>query len=145
VSDLLFEYKVRAKHKLGFKEFSFYATTDIEEFLNRNSIDYVRNATDTVENRLFKENKRLNNIIKELDKQNGELGADLSIIKDTIDKTNWWLEQMLKQATNNETKAIINGALELLLDKENVKAIPPEVIGTNGEDGWLFDYGDKGE
>lgn len=66
---------------------------------------------------LVEENERLNNIIKELDKQNGELGAELSIIKDTIDKTNWWLEQMLKQATNNETKAIINGALELLLDK----------------------------
>lgn len=64
-----------------------------------------------------KEIERLNNIIKELDKQNGELGAELSIIKDTIDKTNWWLEQMLKQATNNETKAIISGALELLLDK----------------------------
>ena len=68
MSDLLFEYKVRARHRLGWKEFSFYATTDIEEFLNRNSIDYVRNATDTVENRLFKENKRLNNIINELEK-----------------------------------------------------------------------------
>ena len=66
MSDLLFEYKVRARHRLGWKEFTFYATTDIEEFLNRNSIDYVRNATDTVENRLFKENKRLNNIIKEV-------------------------------------------------------------------------------
>ena len=59
MSDLLFEYKVRARHRLGWKEFTFYATTDIEEFLNRNSIDYVRNATDTVENRLFKENKQL--------------------------------------------------------------------------------------
>ena len=64
----MFEYKVRCRHKLGWKEFTFYATTDIEEFLNRNSIDYVRNATDTVENRLFKENKRLNNIINELEK-----------------------------------------------------------------------------
>ena len=68
MSDLLFEYKVRARHRLGWKEFTFYATTDIEEFLNRNSIDYVRNATDTVENRLFKENKRLNSIIKEVRK-----------------------------------------------------------------------------
>lgn len=59
MSDLLFEYKVRARHRLGWKEFTFYATTDIEEFLNRNSIDYVRNATDTVENRLFKENQEL--------------------------------------------------------------------------------------
>ena len=66
MSELLFEYKVRAKHKLGFKEFSFYATTEIEEFLNRNNIEYVRNMTDTVENRLFKENKRLENIIKEV-------------------------------------------------------------------------------
>lgn len=62
---MMFEYKVRCRHRLGWKEFTFYATTDIEEFLNRNSIDYVRNATDTVENRLFKENKRLNNIINE--------------------------------------------------------------------------------
>lgn len=68
MSELLFEYKVRARHRLGWKEFSFYATTEIEEFLNRNSIDYVRNATDTVENRLFKENKRLNNIIKTMEK-----------------------------------------------------------------------------
>ena len=67
-----------------------------------------------------KEIERLNNIINELDKQNGELGADLSIIKDRVIKTNWWLENMLKQATNRETKAIINGALDLLLgsDKE---------------------------
>ena len=68
MSDLLFEYKVRYRYKNGYKEFSFYATTEIEEFLNRNSIDYVRNATDTVENRLFKGNKRLNNIINELEK-----------------------------------------------------------------------------
>lgn len=46
---------------------------------------------------LERENKRLNNI---------------------IDKTNWWLEEMLKQAKNEETKAIINGTLELLL-KDN--------------------------
>ncbi|MBQ6628552.1 MAG: hypothetical protein IJI98_11115 [Methanosphaera sp.] len=67
MNDLLFEYKVRTKHRLGFKEFSFYATTDIEEFLNRNNIEYVRNATDTVESRLFKEIERLNNIINEIE------------------------------------------------------------------------------
>ena len=27
--------------------------------------------------------------------------------------------------------------------KRNNEAIPPEVIGTNGEDGGLFDYGDR--
>ena len=68
MSDLLFEYKVRARHRLGWKEFSFYATTEIEEFLNRNNIEYVRNATDTVEHRLFKEIERLNNIINSMEK-----------------------------------------------------------------------------
>lgn len=59
MSNLLFEYKVRYRYKTGYKEFSFYATTKIEEFLNRNNIEYVRNATDTVESRLFKEIERL--------------------------------------------------------------------------------------
>ena len=63
---MIFEYKVRARHRLGWKEFSFYATTDIEEFLNRNSIEYVRTATDTVEHRLLKEIERLHSIIKEV-------------------------------------------------------------------------------
>ena len=67
MSELLFEYTVRARHRLGWKEFSFYATTDIEEFLNRNSIDYVRNMTDTVEHRQLKEIERLNNIINEFE------------------------------------------------------------------------------
>lgn len=44
------------------------------------------------------ENERLNNI---------------------LDKTNWWLNEMLRQATNDETKAIINGTLELLLKGDN--------------------------
>lgn len=92
-------------------------------------------------NDLINEIERLNNIIEKLNKQNGELGADLSIIKDRVIKTNWWLEKMLEQARSNETKAIINGTLDLLL--ENDKAIPPELIGTNGEDGGLFDYGDR--
>lgn len=61
---MIFEYKVRAKHRLGFKEFKLYATTDIEEFFNRNNIEYVRNMTDTVEHRLLNEIERLNNIIE---------------------------------------------------------------------------------
>lgn len=63
----MFEYKVRCRHKLGWKEFKLYADTDIEEFFNRNSIDYVRNITDTVENRQLQENKRLNNIMNRID------------------------------------------------------------------------------
>lgn len=56
---MIFEYKVRARHRLGWKEFKLYADTDIEEFFNRNSIDYVRNMTDTVEHRLLKEIDKL--------------------------------------------------------------------------------------
>ena len=64
---MIFEYKVRARHRLGWKEFKLYADTDIEEFFNRNSIDYVRNLTDTVENNQKEEIERLNNIIDELE------------------------------------------------------------------------------
>lgn len=46
---MMFEYKVRCKHKLGWKETKLYADTDIEEFFNRN-------MTDTVEV------KRINNL-----------------------------------------------------------------------------------
>lgn len=60
---MMFEYKVKAKHKLGYKEFKFYADTDIEEFLNRNNIKYVRNITDTIEHRQQEEIERLNKII----------------------------------------------------------------------------------
>ena len=63
MSELLFEYKVRYRYKTGYKEFSFYATTEIEEFLNRNNIEYVRNMTDTVESRLFKEIEKLKEVI----------------------------------------------------------------------------------
>lgn len=110
MSDLLFEYKVRAKHKLGWKEFSFYATTEIEEFLNRNNIEYVRNATDTVENRLFKENKRLNNIINKaktycedviIEHKNGEYDVDTASLAIKEHKGN------IKSLLN-----ILNGDLE---------------------------------
>ena len=60
-----FEYKVKCRHKLGWKEIKLYADTDIEEFFNRNGIEYVRNITDTIEHRQLKEIERLNNIIKE--------------------------------------------------------------------------------
>ena len=124
MSDLLFEYKVRARHRLGWKEFTFYATTDIEEFLNRNSIDYVRNATDTVENRLFKENKRLNNIINGLEKKlvasilydNDKKGDMVLEYQEKIDKAieyineNWghWCSNHCKYAT--ETINILKGS-----------------------------------
>jgi len=116
MSNSLFEYKVRARHRLGWKEFSFYATTDIEEFLNRNSIDYVRNATDTVENRLFKENKRLNNIINKVKQQ-------LLNKKDIVEKskyfklvyyTDWNMEHEWDKSIVDKIDEIIN-----IIDEEN--------------------------
>lgn len=53
-------------------------------------------------------------VIEALEKAEDEIKK----LNDIIDKTNWWLEEMLKQAKNEETKAIINGTLELLL-KDN--------------------------
>ena len=43
---------------------------------------------------------------------------EIKKLNDIIEKTNQWLEEMLKQEKTEETKAIINGALELLL-KDN--------------------------
>lgn len=60
--------------------------------------------------RLLDELDDADNLILMLKKENKEL-------KDRIDKANWWLEEMLKQAKNDETKAIIYGTLELLLKK----------------------------
>lgn len=84
MSELLFEYKVRYRYKTGYKEFSFYATTEIEEFLNRNNIEYVRNMTDTVENRLFKEieilqskNKKIQTILRTRARQDRKRKAKL--------------------------------------------------------------------
>lgn len=79
----MFEYKVRCRHKLGWKEFKLYADTDIEEFFTRNSIDYVRNMTDTVEHRQLKEIEQLrtelntkDNIINKLEEYLYKINED---------------------------------------------------------------------
>lgn len=41
--ELLFKYQVRLKAKNGYKYYDFYSNTKIEEFLNKNNIEYVRN------------------------------------------------------------------------------------------------------
>lgn len=65
--------------------------------------------------RLQRECKQLQKIEEEHQKINGELRVENKELKDRIDKANWWLEEMLKQAKNDETKAIIYGTLDLLL------------------------------
>lgn len=111
----MFEYKVRCRHKLGWKEIKLYADTDIEEFFNRNSIDYVRNMTDTVEHRQLKEIERLK---KEL-----EIEKDISDgMLETIDKTIKYIERLIPddeymgylQFTNGDRDNILE-----ILKKEN--------------------------
>ena len=42
--ELLFEYQVRLRTLVGgYEYFYFYANTNIEKFLNKNNIKYVRN------------------------------------------------------------------------------------------------------
>ena len=55
--------------------------------------------------------------MKQLEQENKfakEYEKQYRIEKSRIDKANWWLKEMLKQAKSDETKAIINGTLELL-------------------------------
>ena len=74
--------------------------------------------------RALKEIERLNNIINEFDK---------------------WLDE------ESEKTILSTGHLTCLMMCKNKLqelkgsngAIPPETIGTNGEDGGLFDYGDR--
>ena len=47
------------------------------------------------------------------------LKEQLEDYKSRNEKANWWLKEMLKQAKSDETKAIINGTLELLLQGED--------------------------
>ena len=77
----------------------------------------------TIMDVLKEENKRLNNIINELEK--------------------YIISQMQEQETLKETKAPTYIFCKLQELKGSNGAIPPEVIGTNGEDGGLFDYGDR--
>ncbi len=56
-----------------------------------------------------------NKYYKEL---SGNQEKQIEQLQSRIDKANWWLKEMLKQARNDETKAIINGAMELLLGED---------------------------
>ena len=63
-------------------------------------------------NYYFKKNNELSTL-------NTSLRSDRDIYKSRCEKANWWLKEMLKQAKSEETKAIINGTLELLLNGDN--------------------------
>lgn len=115
----MFEYKVRCRYKLGWKEIKLYADTDIEEFFNRNSIDYVRNMTDTVEHRQLKEIERLNNIIDEADTKNLELIQWLEVNIENLKRqkaNNLYMEGVKQGMIKNAD--LILGKVRDLLDKE---------------------------
>ena len=86
----MFEYKVRARHKLGWKEFKLYADTDIEEFFNRKSIEYVRNMTDTVENKQQQEIERLNQYIDFYKDLTERQNKDLERLNNIINELEKW-------------------------------------------------------
>jgi len=65
-------------------------------------LDYITNLQEEIE-RQSKAQVILDNQITEM-----------YDYKSRNEKANWWLKEMLKQAKSEETKAIINGALELL-------------------------------
>ena len=73
--------------------------------------------------------ERLNNIINELEKWFKDMNLEKLATFDDYDIGQY-----------NAYKKVIDKLQEL---KGSDKAIPPEVIGTNGEDGGLFDYGDR--
>lgn len=96
--------------------------TNLQEEIHKKEAMYDSLAVDY---RLSQEeNERLNKIIDVeresydvqetiIDMQKSEL-LELEDYKSRNEKANWWLKEMLKQAKSDETKAIINGTLELL-------------------------------
>jgi len=80
---------------------NYYKAPKTIEVYRNTILDYITN--------LEQENERLGKLFYERNEENIKL-------KSRIDKANWWLKEMLKQAKSEETKAIINGTLELLLN-----------------------------
>lgn len=86
---------------------------EIDEINSKILLDYITN--------LQEDNVELRNEVKELERMCELYGkslynAELTDYKQKNEKANWWLKEMLKQAKSDETKAIINGTLELLLN-----------------------------
>jgi len=91
---------------------AYYVANDIDEI-----IDCITNLQEENE-RLKEENKRIFSKVNddELLISNAMNYAEAQDYKSRCEKANWWLKEMLKQAKSEETKAIINGTLELLLN-----------------------------
>lgn len=68
--------------------------------------------------KLSKENERLKKLDENypIEEELAEAYRREEDYKSRIEKADWWLKEMLKQAKSDETKAIINGTLELLLN-----------------------------
>lgn len=77
---------------------------------------------------MYFEIERLNNIIKKLER----------LVDDYA-----WNSYYIKCGNRYLKSEILNDIREIMELKGSNGAIPPEVMGTNGEDGGLFDYGDR--
>ena len=96
-----------------------------------------------------KEIERLNNIIEHI--ENICKSSIASVDKILLDEKEIKVKDGIVQNRNNyqivRLKAYRTKSKEILGRIKELKgsngAIPPEVIGTNGEDGGLFDYGDR--
>ena len=85
---------------------------------------------------IVEHNKTITKHLKEIER----LKSIIKEVRENIEKYSITYEHEVEPYKVVESEVLLE-----ILDKENMKAIPPEVIGTNGEDGCLFDYGDKGE
>ena len=85
------------------------------------------------------ENMRL---IIENDKQDKEIERLNNIINKTIESVQ---EHYDNSYSTDDINDIGSGTYDDLMEilKGSNGVIPPEVIGTNGEDGGLFEYGDR--
>ena len=72
-------------------------------------------TTDTFELN-FEDTKILLDYITNLQESEAYYYGQYKDYKSRCEKANWWLKEMLKQAKSEETKAIINGTLDLLLN-----------------------------
>ena len=97
------------KEILEFKENADYKRLSCDEI--KVLRDYITNLQQRIEYLERSNNRREDTIMGLRDEI-----VEYEDYKSRIEKADWWLKEMLKQAKSNETKAIISGTLELLLN-----------------------------
>ena len=97
--------------KAGIKEYPLYLSRKQQDLL----LDYITNLQE--ENEILKKsNENASKVCLAEHRYGVDKAEEARDYKSRNEKANWWLKEMLKQAKSDETKAIINGTLELLLN-----------------------------